>query len=330
MKAVVSDRGLTFAEDYPMPVPEPGEALVRVLLAGICRTDLEIVRGYKGFAGVLGHEFVGVVEPARGAASRVPARRPLDGRRVVGEINLACGRCDYCLRGMRNHCPRRRVLGILGKDGALAEYLTLPVENLHEVPDEVSDEEAVFTEPLAAAYRVPEQLSLQKTAGPGTKAAVLGDGKLGILAALALKERGLNPLLVGKHEEKLGIARAQGVRVSLLDAVRAERFFDVVVEATGSPRGLEVALFLIRPQGTVVLKSTVARPEALDLSPVVVDEVTVLGSRCGPFGPALTALARRLVNVRPLITDILPFGRIREAFQKAEGRDALTVLVDFR
>ncbi len=319
MKAAVFDGNLRFVTDQPRPVPGKGEALLRVLMAGICNTDLEILKGYMGFQGVLGHEFVGVVEDAPGSEGLV-------GKRVVGEINLGCGRCGHCLGGLRTHCPERAVLGILGKDGAMAEYVTLPIKNLHKVPESVADEEAVFTEPLAAAFEVAEQVHIR----PSGRVLVMGDGKLGLLVSLVLGLSQADVTLLGKHENKLGIARAQGVRTAVLDTFKPERGFDIVVEATGSAGGLEAALSFVRPRGTVVLKSTVSEGKAINLSPVVVSEITVVGSRCGPFAPALRALSRRLLDVEPLITGIYGFQRAREAFEKAGEKGRIKILLDFR
>jgi threonine dehydrogenase-like Zn-dependent dehydrogenase len=323
LKAIVFDGELRAVRDHPAPEALANEALVKVLLAGICDTDLEITRGYMGFRGVLGHEFVGVVEKARD--------RHLIGQRVVGEINCGCGLCGYCLAGLRSHCPGRKVLGISGKDGALAEYLSLPLENLHTVPENVPDEEAVFTEPLAAAFEITEQVHVR----PTDRVLVMGDGKLGLLAAMVLGLSSNDVSLLGKHEHKLGIARARNIKTMLLGDLplgdlKKRKIYDTVVEATGSAGGLELAMGLVKPRGNIVLKSTVAEGKEMNLAPLVIDEVTVTGSRCGPFGPALGALARGLVEVRPLITGIFPFERAEEAFKKAGQRGSLKVLVDFR
>jgi len=320
MKAVLFGDKLDFVEDHPLPEPRENEALIRVSLAGICNTDLEIMKGYSGFRGVIGHEFVGVVEETNGSD------RGLTGRRVVGEINCGCGRCSYCLRGLKNHCPHRRVLGILGKDGAMAEYITLPVENLLEVPEGIADEEAVFTEPLAAAFGITSRVHVR----PTDRVLVMGDGKLGLLCCLVLKLLQSDMTLVGRHEDKLRVARRLNIKAVLLDDIEMVRDYDTVIEATGSAGGLETALRLVRPQGTVVLKSTVAGGRELNLSSLVVDEITVAGSRCGPFGPALRALAGRDIDVRPLITGVFPFERAEEAFKRAEEPGSLKVMIDFR
>lgn len=317
MKALVFDGRLALRGDHPTPVRPPGEALVRVRLAGICNTDLEIVRGYMGFFGVLGHEFVGEV---------VEADDPhWLGRRVVGEINCPCGSCSLCRRGFPRHCPNRTVLGIQGRDGAFAELLLLPVENLHAVPDSVPDEEAVFTELLAAAFEIPEQVSPR----PTDRVAVLGEGKLGSLVAQVLSLSGCDLVVAGLDEGKLARLRAMGLRAARPEEI-ADRSMDLVVDATGSSKGFESALRMLRPRGTLVLKSTVAEKSQLHLAPLVVDEITVVGSRCGPFEPALRALEKGTVRVRQLIEDCIPFDRATEAFEKASKAGSLKVLLDMR
>ena len=320
MKALVWDKELRLREDYPIPRPGKGEALIRVLMAGICNTDVEITRGYMGFRGVLGHEFVGVVEEAEGAGGK------LIGRRVVGDINCACGTCPYCLKGMRTHCPHRTTLGIAARDGAFAEYLTLPVENLLEVPSPIPDEAAVFAEPLAAAFKIAEGVHIR----PTDRILVMGDGKLGILCALALGLTQARVALVGKHEKKLEIGRTCRIETVNAAEMGPERLYDVVVEATGRADGIETALTLVKPRGTVVLKSTVAGGNGVDLTPLVIDEIRLVGSRCGPFAPALRALAKGEVDVRPLITGILPFEDALHAFVLAKQPETLKVLLDFR
>lgn len=295
-------------------MPPPGEALVRVRLAGICNTDLELLRGYKGFAGIPGHEFVGVVEDCEEAG--------WIGRRVVGEINCGCGACPGCLTGDPRHCPGRRTLGISGRDGAFAEFLTLPVANLRPVPEGVPDEVAVFTEPLAAAVEVLEQLHL----APSDRVAVLGDGKLGLLVAQVLAWSGCDLVAVGRHPQKLAILQAMGIPTRLEEQGVPEDQ-DVVVEATGSLPGVQQALKAVRARGRIVLKSTVAGSAPLDLSSVVVRELTLIGSRCGPFGPALRALAAGRVRVEPLIQSIHPLSQALEAFAEAGRRGALKVLI---
>lgn len=283
---------LRLEKKYALPQVAGQEALVRVRLAGICSTDLQILQGYMGFRGVPGHEFVGEV-------SEGPPN--LMGKRVVGEINFACGSCEVCHHGLGRHCPTRRVMGILNADGGFAEYLVVPLTNLHVVPEAVGDEEAVFTEPLAAAFEIVEQAHVP----PETEAIVLGDGKLGLLCAQVLHQTGARVTLVGKHEEKLKIVREVGIPAVTLSSW-TPRQADFVVEATGATTGLALAMETVRPRGTLVLKSTVARPHTLSLAPLVINEITVIGSRCGPFPPALRALARQSIAVAPLVSKTFP------------------------
>jgi threonine dehydrogenase-like Zn-dependent dehydrogenase len=318
MKALRFDEeGLRVAE-----VPSPsrvGEASVRVTLAGVCNTDLEIARGYAGFRGTLGHEFVGVVESAPGAPELV-------GRRVVGEINAGCGACGLCLAGDARHCPARTVLGIVGRDGAFAETLQLPAANLLPVPDEVPDERAVFTEPLAAACGITERVRVER----GARVAVIGDGKLGLLCAQALKIlTGASVTLVGRHPSKLDIARRRGVETVKSDETPSffARAFDVTVEASGSPSGFETALKLLRPRGTLVLKSTFHGTTELNAAPVVVDEISIVGSRCGRFAPALELLARDAVEVDALVHEEFPLSEGVRAFERAAAPGVLKVLL---
>jgi len=315
MRALVFEDRLTFRADYPMPVPAEGEALVRVACAGVCATDLEIIKGYMGFRGVPGHEFTGVVEEA--------ADTSLLGKRVTGSINIGCGTCEYCKGGLENHCPDRNVLGILHKDGAFAEYLTLPERNLYVFPSDISLEEGVFVEPLAAAYEIIEQLR----PGPGTRAAVLGDGRLGLLCALVLKEAGCTVTLVGRHEDRLAEMEKKGVSVRL-GAGGLGREFDLTVECTGSPGGLGEAISMTRPRGTVVLKTTVAeRTFADELNRIVIDEITLLGSRCGPFGPAVQALAEGRIIVRPFISAVFSLEEGLRAIDEAARPGVLKVII---
>jgi threonine dehydrogenase-like Zn-dependent dehydrogenase len=317
MRAIIYDGELRFRSDYPDPVPGDGFALVRVEYAGVCATDLEISKGYMGFTGVLGHEFVGVVERGGDAG--------LAGKRVVGEINAGCGACGYCRAGLPNHCPERSVLGILGMDGAFADLLTLPLKNLHVVPDSVSSEEAVFTEPLAAAFEITEQVRIEKD----NRVCVLGDGRLGLLASQVLGLTGCSLTVCGRHAENLKILEKRGIRTVLgTEALLGE--FDIVVDCTGSPSGFTSALDLVRPRGTVVLKTTVAERGGRggeELNRVVIDEVTLVGSRCGPFAPALKALSTGSVDVRPLITKIFPLEEGVEAVEYAGQKGVLKVLL---
>jgi threonine dehydrogenase-like Zn-dependent dehydrogenase len=319
MKAIVFDGALRFVNDYPIPEPGKGEALIKVHLAGICKTDLEIIKGYMDFRGIIGHEFVGVVDMVVGGDPR------FIGKRVVGDINCGCGVCEYCRSGLKRHCPARRTLGIEARNGALAEYLALPVDNLFEVPESVKDEEAVFTEPLAAAYEILEQIHVKTT----DRVLVMGDGKLGLLVALALHWSQARVVLAGKHEKKLLIAKDQGVPIMIMDNLVARKAFDIVVEATGSPEGLETAFCCVKPRGVIVLKTTVAEGTTINLAPVVIDEIHVVGSRCGPFEPALRALSDKRIRVGPLIAGIFSFLRAAEAFEKATKKDSLKVLIDF-
>ena len=287
MLALVFEKGRAAVRERPLPRPRRGSALVRVVLSGICNTDLELARGYHNFSGVPGHEFVGVVEGPASSAWR--------GKRVVGEINLACGRCAWCTRGLGRHCPKRTVLGILRHPGAHAGYLTLPEANLREVPPEVTDEEAVFVEPLAAACEILDQVAV----GAATRAAVLGAGKLGTLCAAVLRNAGASVALLTRG------ARARAAS------------FDLVVEATGSPGGMPRALELVRPRGTIVWKTTHHVPARFDAAPLVVNEITVVGSRCGRFEPALEMLARRRVDVASLVSAEFPLERAVRALSAA-------------
>jgi threonine dehydrogenase-like Zn-dependent dehydrogenase len=293
-----------------------GECVVRVTLSGICNTDVEIVRGYAGFEGTIGHEFVGVVESA--------PDEMLVGRRVVGEINAGCGHCAQCAQGDLRHCPNRTVLGIHGRDGAHAEFLQLPVVNLLPVPDEIRDEQAVFCEPLAAACGITERVSITKE----TRVAVIGDGKLGLLSAQALALTGASLLLIGKHPEKLRIAGARGIETATLDQVeKRAREFDVVVEASGSESGFALALDLLRPRGVLVLKSTFHGTTAIDAARIVVDEISVTGSRCGRFAPALELLRTGAVDVLSLISEEYSLADGVRAMQRATERGVIKVLL---
>ena len=319
MKALVFDKELKLVDDYKKPVPKEGEALVRVTLAGICNTDYEITKGYMGYVGILGHEAVGIVEDVNSDD------KSLVGKRVVPEISYGCKdpNCEWCAKHNYRHCPNRHTLGIWHKDGVFAQYFTMPVEVLFEVPDNVADEQAVFTEPLAAALEINEQLHIK----PMDKVVVLGDGKLGLITAIALNAQNLNVTLVGKHQNKLDIARAQGVKTSLLNDFKIEKIYDVVVEATGSVNGFETSLALTKPRGVLVLKSTVATGKELNLAPIVIDEITVLGSRCGQFPPALRLLKSGKIDLTPLISATYEMDNAIEAFEKNKEKDILKVLL---
>ena len=292
------------------------EALVRVLLSGICNTDLEIARGYAGFKGTIGHEFVGVVEES--------ADRALIGRRVVGEINAGCGKCELCRAGDPRHCASRTVLGIVGRDGAHAEFLQLPTGNLLVVPDNIADEHAVFTEPLAAACGVLERVKITNS----DRVAVIGDGKLGLLCAQVVSLTGAPVLLIGKHDEKLRIAERRGIEVSTpKQAAKRAREFDVVVEASGAATGFGMALALLKPKGQLVLKSTFHGKTELDAARIVVDEISIVGSRCGRFEPALELLKKGAIDVDSLISEEYPLAQGVHAMRRAAARGVLKVLL---
>lgn len=317
MKAVVFDNGLKFDKNFEKPVPKIGEALIKVNTIGICNTDYEITKGYMGYKGILGHEFTGEVVEINGCD------KSLLNKRVVGEINCGCGECDWCHQGLERHCPNRSTLGIWQREGCFAEFVCLPVKNLLEIPSNVSDEEAVFVEPLAAALEILEQLHIP----PYKKVIVLGDGKLGLMIALALNAAGLNLTLVGKHENKLEIAKKQGVQTKLLDELDVKKEYDFVIEATGSVSGLTTSLALTKPRGTLVLKSTVAATKEFNFAPVVVDEITIVGSRCGQFAPALKLLESKRIDVKPLISDIFKLDDAITAFEKNKEKSSLKILV---
>ena len=319
MKAIVFDNGLKLDTNYPKPVPQKGEALIRVTLAGICNTDYEITKGYMGYKGILGHEFVGVVEDVNGED------KSLVGKRVVAEISYGCNDpdCEWCAVKNYRHCPNRHTLGIWRKDGCFAEYMTMPVNVLFEVPDNVTDEQAVFVEPLAAACEISEQLHIE----PMKKVIVLGDGKLGLTTALTLNALNLDVLLVGKHQNKLDIAKAQGVKTELLNSFTPEKIYDVVVEATGTASGFETSMALTKPRGVLVLKSTVASGKELNLAPIVIDEITVLGSRCGQFPPALRLLKNNRIDFKPFITKIYSIDEALEAFEANKAKESLKILI---
>ena len=316
MKALRYENKKLAVKETTQPVARD-EALVRVTLSGICNTDLEIVRGYAGFEGTIGHEFVGVVEDA-------PDLPQLKGQRVVGEINAGCGHCDLCLKGDARHCPNRTVLGIVGRDGAHAEFLTLPVINLLAVPDDVPDHVAVFAEPLSAAWGITERADVDKA----TRVAVIGDGKLGLLCAQALALTGAPVLLIGKHREKLRIASAVGIEVATIEEVKGrERSFDVVVEASGGESGFALALDLLRPRGVLVLKSTFHGMTRVNAARIVVDEISIIGSRCGRFAPALELLKNKAIDVTSLISEEYPLADGVRAMEVAKEHGVLKVLL---
>ncbi len=310
----LTGEGLEVRDDYPVPAVGPGEARIRVLKAGICSTDLELVKGYAGFRGILGHEFVGLVEEA--------ADPEWAGQRVVGTINLGCGTCRVCLGSGPEHCPQRRVLGILGKDGAFAELVTLPLSNLLVVPEGLSDEQAVFTEPLAAALRIREQIAVR----PSSRIAVVGPGRLGLLIAQVLSLAGTRVIVLGRRPASLELPRRLGLEAGLVEEAKDDTF-DLVVEATGSEAGLAESLRLVRPRGTLVMKSTFHGAATVDLTKLVVGEIQVVGSRCGPFEPALELLGRRAVEVTPLIEGEYPLAEGLAAMAHAGGSGVRKILL---
>lgn len=313
MRALLLDRELIVRDNYPDPAPAPGESIVRVRMAGICGTDLELARGYMTYRGVPGHEFVGEVADTQGGA--------LAGRRVVGEINAACRRCEWCVAGMGRHCPNRSVLGIAGRDGAFAEYLRLPSDNLIALPDSIPDELGVFVEPLAAIYEIFEQTDLRRD----QRIAVLGDGRLGALAAMVLRAQNYAPVLAGHHRDKLERLAALGIEVQLEDHLKAG--FDTVIDCTGHSAGLNRALTLVRPRGMVILKSTAAAGAALNLALAVVNEITIVGSRCGRFAPAIAALEAGKIDPRPLVSSVFPLDDAIAAFAAAGRSPNFKVLL---
>lgn len=323
MKALIfnNEEGLVLKKDYQKPIPQKGEALIKVSLAGICNTDAEIVKGYMGYNGILGHEFIGVVEDVNSED------KSLVGKRVVAEISYGCNdpECSWCAVKNYRHCPNRHTIGIWKKDGCFAEYITLPTNILFEVPDSISDEQAVFVEPLAAACEITEQLHID----PSQKVAVLGDGKLGLTIALTLNAQNLDVTLIGKHSNKLDIAKKQGVNVKLLENTDISNNYDVVVEATGSVSGFETSLNLVKPRGVLVLKSTIATGKELNLAPIVINEITVLGSRCGQFGPALRLLKNNRIDFSQFISQIYSIDEAEKAFKANREKDTIKILLKF-
>ncbi|HEY0871959.1 MAG TPA: alcohol dehydrogenase catalytic domain-containing protein [Vicinamibacterales bacterium] len=312
---VLDDDGVKLQVNRPEPALQDGEVLVRVQQAGICETDLQLIKGYHGFRGVLGHEFVGIAESGVFA-----------GQRVVGEINCSCWNCDTCRAGRPGHCPHRTVLGIVNHDGAFADLVAVPERNLHAVPDAIDDDVAVFTEPVAAAFQIPAQIAIARE----DRVVVLGDGRLGNLCAQVLASLSDHVTVIGKHHEKLAILEEMGIDTRLLQDAPRDRSADVVVDCTGSATGLPTALELVRPRGTIVLKTTIAGTQTLALAPVVVDEVTIVGSRCGPFDRALDALANGLIDVRPLIADRFDLSDGLRALERAAAPGVLKVLLEIK
>jgi alcohol dehydrogenase len=316
LRAIVLDDELRFDPSYPDPKPEDGDCLVRVIRAGVCATDLAITRGYMNYQGVLGHEFVGVVE--QGPKAWV-------GKRVVADINVVCRRCDMCLAGLSPHCRRRTVLGIDGRGGCFADLIAVPERNLYGIPDSVSDAAATFVEPVAAACQVLAQASIE----PRMKVTVVGAGRLGLLVAQLLKETGCKLDVVGRRPERLLFCEKKGIQGVLLDDLVPKQDRDVVVECSGVPDGLKVAMELVRPRGSIMLKSTYADQDAaatpLNLAPIVVHEISLIGSRCGPFPEAINALARQAIDVETMISQTLPIEQGVEALAAAAKPENLKV-----
>ena len=314
MKATYFD-GKQIILDKNFPDPPSDETLVRVNLAGICGTDLDILDGYMEYTGILGHEFVGTVEKSRNPT--------MVGKRVVGEINAGCGKCDSCMNGMQRHCPSRTVLGILKRDGAFAEFLSLPEKNLHVIPDSISNEQAVFVEPLAAAFEIKEQVSLK----PEWNVAVVGDGRLAQLIIQVIKLTCSNITCFGKHESKLEGLVQSGIKIKIGIESTDEKLFDLVVEATGSNSGFVDTMKLVKPRGIVILKSTIASRENLDLTPTIINEITLIGSRCGLFKPAIDALASGIISVNSMIDSTFPLEKFEDAIIHAKNPNTLKVFL---
>ena len=314
MRAVhLSGHEVSFRDDYPEPKPGEHDVVVRVIRAGVCETDLQLMQGYMGFEGVLGHEFVGIAESG-----------PLAGQRVVGEINCSCFDCPTCRSGLPTHCPNRSVIGILNHDGAFADRIAVPQKNLHAVPDSLTTDIAVFVEPVAAAF----QILRQQLVRPGQSVVVLGDGRLGNLCAQVLQNFGCNVTVVGKHSSKLTVLDELGIPTVHLDDADPKRETDIVVDCTGSATGLPTALQFVSPWGKVILKTTVAGEQTLALAPIVIDEVSVIGSRCGPFPDAIAALTAGQVQVESLISARYPLKDGPEALQVTASQPVLKVLLD--
>jgi len=314
MKATFFDgKQMIFDNNYPDP--EFNETLVQVNLAGICGTDLEILNGYMKYTGILGHEFVGTVVKSNNSN--------LIGKRVVGEINAGCSKCDFCIKGMERHCPSRTVLGILKRDGAFAEFLSLPEKNLHVIPDSISDEQAVFVEPLAAAFEINEQISLK----PEWNVAVVGDGRLAQLIIQVIKLTCSNITCFGKHQNKLEGLIQSGIKIKIGIESTDEQLFDLVVEATGSNSGFTDTMKLVKPRGTVVLKSTITSRENLDLTSTIINEITLIGSRCGLFKPAIDALATGVISVNSMIDSTFSLDKFEDAIIHAKKPNTLKVFL---
>jgi threonine dehydrogenase-like Zn-dependent dehydrogenase len=310
----LENKKVILKNDLPKPMPNHNEALIKVIMSGICNTDIELTKGYYPYTGILGHEFVGIVE--QGPANII-------GKRIVGEINAVCGVCDNCLSGLKNHCSNRTVLGIVNRNGAFSEYLTLPIENLLEVPTSVSNEAATFTEPLAAALEIQQQVNIC----PNHKVLVIGDGKLGNLITQTLLLTGCTVWLLGHHQEKCKPLQKLGAIIDP-DIQNKSHYFDIVIECTGNPEGYQFAMCAIKPKGILILKSTYAGSLDINAATLVVNEITLIGSRCGPFQPALNLLERNLINTDVLIEKKYPLNKGIEAMEHAQQRGAKKVLID--
>jgi len=315
MRALVFDKSLTYQPRVAEPGKDDGDTLIRVHQAGVCATDLEILKGYMHFTGIPGHEFVGEVIDS--------AQKDLIGKRVAGEINIVCGRCDLCLSGLSSHCRNRSVLGILRHHGAFADYVRLPAVNLHPIPKTVDNDTAVFIEPLAAAYQILKQIKLDNRKW----VTVLGDGRLGLLVAQVMRNASCPVRVIGKHPDKLAICEKWGIRSRLLGDIVPRHDQDVVVDCTGSAAGFEMAMQIVRPRGTIVLKSTVALGKPLNLAPLVIDEINVIGSRCGPFREAIRALAEKAVDVNSLISRRMKLEQGVAAMELASKPGVLKVIL---
>ncbi len=313
MKAISFDKQVNFIDAAP-PVPAKDEALIQVLYAGICQTDLEIMKGYMGFRGIPGHEFVGRVIQS-------PSNKSWIGKRVVGEINIGCGTCPFCRQGLERHCPNRSVLGIKNRDGCFAERITLPLKNLHRISEHVSDSEAVLTEPLAAACEILEQVHIQ----PDHSVAIIGDGRLAQLILRVLVLTGCDLTLIGKHTEKLALAKLFGIKTYHHNTV-PDKKYNIIVEASGSQSGFTMASDLLEPRGTLILKSTYHQKTSINLSQCVIDEVTLTGSRCGKFNPAIRLLENKLINTKGLITHQFSLDEYDKAFESASTPNALKTI----
>jgi threonine dehydrogenase-like Zn-dependent dehydrogenase len=313
----LENKQLSFRDDIPKPDIQDGECLIRPSLVGICSTDLELVKGYYPYKGILGHEFVGEVVEA-------PGNPDIEGKRVVGEINLVCGKCAHCRGGRSSHCTNRTVLGIAGHDGVFADYFTLPVDNLHFVSELISDEKAVFTEPLAAALRIQEQIHID----PDNKVLVIGAGRLGQLVSQTLLLTGCDLTVVARYQNQQDLLENRGIRVIDEDQI-SQGSMDIVVDTTGNPKGFEASRSAVRSGGKIIMKSTYAGKLEFDASAVVVDEITLLGSRCGPFAPALNLLEEGKVDPTPMISEYVPLENGIEAFNRAGGKGILKILLSF-